>query len=96
MIHDTHAFPLLGLLIRDGAFHVRKLSTGEVHQLVEHRGFFCVWNGSRRFEVFNVSVCGDFVAAGKGVNFISVWNWKTGQHVCDQVRLLAIYTPICS
>ena len=94
--HGTHAFPLLGVFIRDGAFHVRTLSTGAVYPLVEHRGFFGVWNGSRRFEVFNVCVCGDFVAAGTGVSFISVWNWKTGQHVRDQVRLLAIYTLIGS
>jgi hypothetical protein len=86
LIHGACAVPFRALLsVRDCAFYVRTLSTGAVHPLVEHEGFFNMWNGSRRFDVFNVCVCGDFVAAGTRVYFISVWNWKTGQLVCDQV-----------
>jgi len=92
LIHGACALPFRALLsVRDCAFYVRTLSTGAVHPLVEHEGFFNLWNGSRRFDVFNVCVCGDFVAAGTRVYFISVWNWKTGQLVCDQVRLLPIH-----
>jgi hypothetical protein len=36
--------------------------------------------------VFNLCVCGDYVAAGTRLYFISVWNWKTGDLVSDQVR----------
>lgn len=60
-----------------------------MHPLTEHEGFFDMWNGSRRFDIFNLCVCGDFVAAGTRIFFISVWNWKTGQLVSDQVRILA-------
>lgn len=63
------------------------LSTGAVHPLTEHEGSFGLWNGSRRFDVFNLCVCGDYIAAGTRVYFISVWNWKTGQLVSDQVRI---------
>jgi len=47
-----------------------------------------MWKGdlNRSFDVFNLCVCGDYVAAGTRIYFISVWNWKTGALVSDQVR----------
>jgi hypothetical protein len=79
---------LLGIWhdIRDRKFHACTLSTGAVHPLVEHEGFFNLWHGTRNFDVFNLCVCGDYVAAGTRIYFISVWNWKTGRLVSDQVR----------
>ena len=70
---------------------MRALSTDAIHPLVEHAGFFSLWkNGSRRCDVFNLAVCGDYVAAGTRVYFISAWNWKTGQLVSEQVGTLFI------
>ena len=74
---------------RDRTICVRTLSTGVVHPLVVgHSGCFKMWEGSsiRSLNVFDVCVCGDYVAAGTHVFFISVWNWKTGALVSDQVR----------
>ncbi|KAI9508980.1 hypothetical protein F5148DRAFT_1367474 [Russula earlei] len=72
------------IYVFDCKFYVCTLSTAAVHSLVEHAGSFSMWNGSRRGDVFNLCVHGDFVAAGTRVYFISVWNWKTGQFVSDQ------------
>ena len=63
------------------------LSTGAVHPLVEHEGFFNTWNGNPYFDLFDLCVCGDFVAAGTRVCFISVWNWKTGHLISAQVSI---------
>jgi hypothetical protein len=73
---------------RDDMFHACTLSTGAVHPLAEHGGSFRSWNGSWRFDPVNLCLCGDFVAACTRAYFISVWNWKTGQFVSDQVRVL--------
>lgn len=67
---------------------VRTLSTDVVHPLVDgHSGGFKMWKGNlnRSFDVFNLCVCGDYVAAGTRIYFISVWNWKTGVIVSDQI-----------
>ncbi|KAH9020210.1 hypothetical protein EDB85DRAFT_2005376 [Lactarius pseudohatsudake] len=67
---------------------VRTLSTNVVHPLVDgHSGGFKMWKGNlnRSFDVFNLCVCGDYVAAGTRIYFISVWNWKTGVIVSDQI-----------
>ncbi|KAI9437286.1 hypothetical protein H4582DRAFT_1959061 [Lactarius indigo] len=67
---------------------VRKLSTDVVHPLVDgHLGSFKMWKGdlNRSFDVFNLCICGDYVAAGTRIYFISVWNWKTGVLVSDQI-----------
>ncbi len=79
---------LLFLVDRDDMFHACTLSTGAVHPLAEHGGSFPSWNGSWRFDPVNICVCGDYVAAATRAYFISVWNWKTGQFVSDQVRVL--------
>jgi hypothetical protein len=83
-------FGCLGV-IRDCKFYVRALSTGAVHPLVEHAGVFTLWkNGSRRCDVSDLAVCGDYIAAGTRVYFISAWNWKTGELVSEQVSTLFI------
>ncbi|KAI0298773.1 hypothetical protein B0F90DRAFT_1730927 [Multifurca ochricompacta] len=71
------------IYVLDGTFHACMLSSGAAHPLVEHEGFFKMWSASRRFDVSNLSVCGDYVAAVTRTYFISVWNWKTGDLVSD-------------
>ncbi|KAI9451467.1 hypothetical protein BJY52DRAFT_1297672 [Lactarius psammicola] len=76
------------IYVLDHTLCVRTLSTGVVHPLVVgHEGSFKMWKGNlnRSFGVFNLSVCGDYVAAGTRIYFISVWNWKTGALVSDQI-----------
>ena len=52
-----------------------------------------MWNLSRIDDAFIPCVYGDFVAVATVVYFISVWNWKTGQLVSEQVRILT--NPKC-
>ncbi|KAI0253742.1 hypothetical protein BJV78DRAFT_1280787 [Lactifluus subvellereus] len=73
------------IYVLDSKFYACTLSTGTVHPLAEHDGFFNMWHGTRRFDVFNLRVWGDYVAAGTRVYFISVWNWKKGYIVSDQI-----------
>ena len=72
---------------------VRTLSTGVVHPLVVgHRGFF---EGSplEFWDHHHLYVCGDFVVETDECT-ISVWNWKTGALVSNQVRDQAsFYAP---
>ncbi|KAH9979192.1 hypothetical protein BJV74DRAFT_888115 [Russula compacta] len=49
------------LIYSDGTFHTCTLSTGAVHPLVEHEGFFSPWDEDRYFDEFDLCVCGDFV-----------------------------------
>jgi len=73
------------IYVLDCKFYVRVLSTGAVHPLVEHAGFFSLWkNGSRRCDVSDLTVCGDYIAAGTRVYFISAWNWKTGELISEK------------
>jgi hypothetical protein len=67
---------------------VRTLSTGVVHPLVVgHSGCFKLWEGYRPSNnFFNLCVRGDYAAASTLRSFISIWNWKTGVLVPDQVR----------
>ena len=80
---------------RDRTFCVRTLSTGVVHPLVVgHSGCFKIreGNSNRSFNnVFNLCVRGDYLAAGTRKFFISIWNWKTGTLLSDQVR--GLVTP---
>ncbi|KAH9053100.1 hypothetical protein EDB87DRAFT_291004 [Lactarius vividus] len=76
------------IYVLDRTLCVRTLSTNVVHPLVDgHSGIFKMWKGNmnRSFDVFNLCVCGDYVAAGTRIYFISVWNWKTGVIVSDQI-----------
>ena len=80
--------PFLGVLLsRDGIFYPCMLSSGSSHPLAEHGGYFHMWHGDRCPDVFNLCIYGDFVAVVSRVYFITVWNWKTGQLVSDQVRI---------
>lgn len=64
------------------------LSAQASHPLVKHGGNFGIeGGGSWGSNVFNLCVCGDFVAGVARFFFISVWNWKTGQLVSNQVRI---------
>ena len=76
------------LLFRDGIFNPCMLSSQASHPLAES-GCFAMWDGGhwRTNNVSNLCVCGDFVAAVTRVFFISVWNWKTGELIFDQVRV---------
>ena len=74
-------------MIRNGAFHACTLSTGAVHPLVEHEGFFGTWYGNRYLEFYDFCTCGDFVASGTRVDFLSVWNWKTGHLIFEKVSI---------
>jgi hypothetical protein len=75
------------LLFRNGIFHPSMLSAVASHPLAERGDFFGMWDEGRSYEVSNLCVCGDFVAGVSRIYFISVWNWKTGQLVSDQVRI---------
>ncbi|KAH8993451.1 hypothetical protein EDB92DRAFT_406061 [Lactarius akahatsu] len=62
--------------------HIRSLSSGKAHPSVEHSGFFALHQaGSYRKDINYSRVCGDYVAARVDFGHISVWNWKTGEHV---------------
>ena len=75
---------------RDGNFHVRALSSGEVHPLALHSGMFDGGIGTS-IVVETPVVCCDHLAAIvhdpwsqptlviKGT--VVVWNWKTGNQV---------------
>ncbi|KAF8269939.1 hypothetical protein EI94DRAFT_1723958 [Lactarius quietus] len=79
---------LLVYALRDGTLCVRTLSTGVVPPLViGHSGCFKVREGhsSLSFDVFNPCVCGDYIATGIRPYLISVWNWKTGALVTNQI-----------
>ena len=75
------------LLFRDGIFYPCMLSAEVSHPLGEHGGYFGMEVGGWDSIVADLCVCGDFVAGITRVFFISVWNWKTGQLVSDQVRI---------
>ena len=74
-------------MIRNSVFHACTLSTGAVHPLVEHEGFFGTFLGKRYFDFYDFCVCGDFVAAGASVHSVSVWNWKTGHLIFEKVSI---------
>ncbi|KAF8461324.1 hypothetical protein DFH94DRAFT_789658, partial [Russula ochroleuca] len=76
---------MLTLPLNESHFYTCTLSTGKVILWRNMRGFFCMWNQSRHDEVFIPCVYGDFIAVATVVYFISVWNWKTGQQVSEQV-----------
>lgn len=81
-------FTLFGvLLFRDGLFYPCMLSVGASHPLAEHGGYFGKDVGGWCSDTADLCVCGDSVAGITRVFFISVWNWKTGQLVFDQVRI---------
>lgn len=78
------------LLFRDGIFYPYMLSSQASHPLAERGEYFVGFkscDGGCCYKISNLCVCGDFVAGVSRVYFISVWNWKTGQLVSDQVPI---------
>ena len=75
------------LLFRDGIFYPRMLSSQVLHPHAERGEFFGMWDGGAWCDVSNLCVYGDFVAGVARKFLISVWNWKTGQLVFDEVRI---------
>jgi hypothetical protein len=80
------------LLFRDGIFYPCTLSSQASHPLAERGRYFGMWGDDAHWRIdvsnlFDLCVCGDFVAGVTRVFFISVWNWKTGELVFDQVRI---------
>ncbi|KAN0138294.1 hypothetical protein V8E53_003757 [Lactarius tabidus] len=60
-------------------FHICSLSSGKAHPMAKHSDF--VTNDRSRKDINYSRVCGDYVAARVDFGHISVWNWKTGEHV---------------
>lgn len=60
-------------------FHICSLSSGKAHPLAEHSEV--VADGRNGKDINYSRVCGDYVAARVDFGHISVWNWKTGEHV---------------
>ncbi|KAH9055428.1 hypothetical protein EDB87DRAFT_1688188 [Lactarius vividus] len=55
---------------------------GNTHPSVVHLGSFALHqDDSNRKDINYSRVCGDYVAARVDFGHISVWNWKTGEHV---------------
>src|SRR6266404_4695565 len=70
-------------------FCVRSLSTGAVHpSVVGHSGSFKLWQDNLNwfYDVFTTCVCGDYVAGKTATYYITIWNWKTGALVANQVE----------
>jgi hypothetical protein len=83
-------YPFGGILFRNRNFYPCILSSGASHPLAERGTYFGACDTSSYFwdcDTSSLCVCGDFVAGIRNIYFISVWNWKTGQHVSDQVRI---------
>jgi len=74
------------LYFRVKSFHICSLLSGEMHPLVQHVGVIEPSN-SWKYRVGSMRVCGDnlAVASEQGL-YISVWNWKSGEHISDFVR----------
>ena len=73
--------------LRGPRFQICSLSSGKAHPSAEHSGFVALHQDGRNGKDVNYSrVCGDYVAARVDFGHISVWNWKTGEHVSHKVR----------
>jgi hypothetical protein len=55
--------------------------------MAKHSDF--VTNDRSRKDINYSRVCGDYVAARVDFGHISVWNWKTGEHVSHKVSTFA-------
>jgi len=89
-LHVSHrVFSIDSSLGRGRTLRVRSLSTGAVHpSVVGHSGSFKLWqdNLDRFCDVFTPYVCGDYIAGKTATYYITIWNWKTGALVSDQVE----------
>ncbi|KAF8498255.1 hypothetical protein F5888DRAFT_1694056 [Russula emetica] len=91
-IHDVCIDSALDLLIcycGFKSFHVRSLSTGGNHPRAQHIGIFNATN-TWLYRIGSMRVCGDnFAVASEQGLYISVWNWKSGEHISDFVCSLS-------
>jgi len=77
--------PSLPLYFRVKSFHVCSLLTGENHPRAQHLSIFNATN-TWRYRIGSMRVCGDnFAVASEQGLYISVWNWKSGEHISDFV-----------
>jgi hypothetical protein len=73
------------LYFRVKSFHVCSLSTGKSHPRAQHIGIFNATN-TWQYRIGSMRVCGDnFAVASEQGLYISVWNWKSGEHISDFV-----------
>ena len=74
------------LYSRFKSFRVCSLSLGSSHPLAQHAGVIGATSTSR-YRIGSMRVCGDnFAVACEQGLYISVWNWKSGEHISDFVR----------
>ncbi len=88
-LHVSHRVLLIDpSLGRGPTLRVRSLSTGAVHpSVVGHSGSFKLWQDNDNWtNVFTLRVCGDYVAGETRMFYTTIWNWKTGALVFDQVE----------
>ena len=82
--------PSLG---RFRTLYALSLSTGAVHpsahpSLIGRSGSFKAWKDNLErddYATFMPCTCGDYVACNTRIEYITIWNWKTGALVSDQV-----------
>ena len=75
---------------RSSRFHICSLSSGKAHPSAEHPEV--VTDGRNGKDINYSRACGDYVAARVDFGHISVWNWKTGEHVSHKVGTFTRYT----
>ncbi len=76
----------LPLHSRSESFRVCSLSLGKSHPLARHVGVINA-TSTWRYHTGSMRVCGDnFAVACEQGLYISVWNWKSGEHISDFVR----------
>lgn len=68
------------------SFRFCSLSSGRSHLLARHVGVINT-TSTWRYHIGSMRVCGDnFAIACEDGLYISVWNWKSGEHISDFVR----------
>ena len=68
------------------SFRVCSLSLGRSHPLAQHVGVINA-TSTWQYRIGSMRVCGDnFAVACEQGLYISVWNWKSGEHISDFVR----------
>lgn len=77
---------LLALHYRFKSFRVCSLSLGRSHPLAQHVGVINT-TSTWQYHIGSMRICGDnFAVACEQGLYISVWNWKSGEHISDFVR----------
>ena len=80
------SFPLTLNSTRLKSFRLLSLSLGKSHPLAQHVGVINAMS-TWRYRIGSMRICGNNFAVGceQGLH-ISVWNWKSGEHISDFVR----------